>query len=75
MVGEERLILIDTKTVSALEIAGVVVVWPGVSETALVFAHAWLTGASLEIEVISRLFFAAFDTSLCFHEFATFGRP
>jgi hypothetical protein len=74
MVGEESLILIDTKTVSSLQIAGVIVVWLGVSEAALVFAHADLAGASLRIKVISRLFLAAFLTSLCFHEFATSGR-
>jgi hypothetical protein len=73
MVGEESLILIDTKTVSSLQIAGVIVVWLGVSEAALVLAHADLAGTPLVVEVISRLFLAAFPTSLCFHEFATSG--
>jgi hypothetical protein len=70
MVGEESLILIDTKTVSSLQIAGVIVVWLGVSEAALVFAHADLAGTPLVIEVASRLLFAAFRTSLCFHGYA-----
>ena len=74
LVGEECLVLIDAKTVSALEITGMVVVWPGVSEEALVFAHARLTDASVEIEIVSRLFFAASRTSLCFHEYAPSGR-
>jgi hypothetical protein len=64
LVGEECLVLIDAKTVSALEITGMVVVWLGVSEAALVFTHAWLTDASLEIKVANRLFFAACRTSL-----------
>jgi hypothetical protein len=74
LVGEECLVLIDAKTVPALEITGVIVVWLGVSEAALVFAHARLTGASLEIEVISRLLFATFWTSFCFHGYAPYGR-
>ena len=74
LVGEECLVLIDAKTVSALEITGMVVVWLGVSEEALVFAHARLTDASLKIEVVNQLFFAAFRTSLCFHEYAPSGR-
>jgi hypothetical protein len=74
LVGEECLVLIDAKTVPALEIAGVIVVWLGVSEAALVFAHARLTGASLEIEVISRLLFATFWTSFCFHGYAPYRR-
>jgi hypothetical protein len=74
LVGEECLILIDTKAVSPLEITGMVVVWLGVSEAALVFTHTRLTDASLKIEVVNRLFFAAFRTSLCFHEYAPSGR-
>ena len=51
-----------------------VVAGSGVSELALVFAHARLTGAPLEIEVISRLLFATFWTSFCFHGYAPYGR-
>jgi hypothetical protein len=75
MVGEECLVLIDAKTVSPLEIANVVVIWLGVSEAALVFAHARPTGASLEVEVFSRLLFAAFQTSLCYHGYASLRTP
>ena len=74
LVGEECLVLIDAKTVPALEIAGVIVVWLVVSEAALVLAHARLTGASLDIEVISRLLFATFWTSFCFHGYAPYRR-
>ena len=74
LVGEECLILIDTKTIPSLEIAGVVIVWPGISEAVLVLAHARLTDTYAAIEVVSRPFFAAFWTSLCFHGYAPFGR-
>lgn len=67
MVGEESFIFIEADTISLLEIVSAVIVWLGVSETALVFAHAWLTGASLSVKVSSRLLFAAFYTSLCHH--------
>ena len=40
MVGEESFILIDAYTISLLEIVSAVIVRLGVSETALVFAHA-----------------------------------
>jgi hypothetical protein len=74
LVGEECLVLIDAKTVPALEITGVIVVWLGVPEAALVFAHARLTGASSGVKVIKGLLSAAFYTSLCFHGFAPYGR-
>lgn len=74
LADKKCLVLIDTKTISPLEIAGVVIVRPGISEAVLVIAHARFTDASVAIEVASRLFFAAFRTSLCFHGYAPFGR-
>jgi len=67
MVGEKSFIFIYANTISLLEIVGAVIVWRGVSETALFLAHARFTGASLEIEVIYSLLFATFCTSLCIH--------
>jgi len=74
MVGEESFILIDANTVSLLEIVSAVIIWSGVSETALVFPHAGLTGASSGVKVIKGLLSAACHTSLCFHGFASYGR-
>jgi hypothetical protein len=71
MVGDENLIVFDSDTVSPSEIARVVVIWLRVSEVALMIAHALLAGKSFGVVFVSRLFFAAFSTTLCPHEFAT----
>jgi hypothetical protein len=64
LVGEDRLVLIRAKSVPLLQVMIAVVVRPGVSIFALDIVQAGLARFFVVIEIITRLFLAAFRASL-----------
>lgn len=64
LVGEDRLVLIGAKPVPLFKIMNAMEIWAGVSIFALVSVQAGLARFFVAIEIITRLFLAAFRASL-----------
>jgi hypothetical protein len=64
LVSEDRLVLIGAKPVPLLQVMIAVIIRPGVSVLALDIVQAGLARFFVMIEIITRLFSAAFRASL-----------